>query len=123
MNHSSSILNQLIESQRSVNDKSGIGYKAAVINDCSSSSVKETGTEKKNEKGADKNSVVEKQEEKSRPIVQRRTHDRYQNKFNGYCFFVTIMDTRLHFVLNLQEKYMNIMVMRSLYMDMEIDWM
>ena len=37
-------------------------------------------------KGADKNSVVEKQEEKSRPIVQRRTHGRYQNKFNGYCF-------------------------------------
>ena len=38
-------------------------------------------------------------------------------------FFVTIMDTRLHFVLNLQEKYMNIMVMRSLDMDMEKDWM
>ena len=124
MNHSSSILNQIIESQRSVNDKSGLGYKAAVINDGSSSSLKETGAEKKNEKGADKNSVVEKQEEKSRPIVQKRTHDGYQNKFNGYCFFfVTIMDTRLRFVLNFQEKYMNIMVMRSLDMDMEKDWM
>ena len=38
-------------------------------------------------------------------------------------FFVTIMDTRLRFVLNLQEKYMNIMVMRSLDMDMEKYWM
>ena len=37
--------------------------------------------------------------------------------------FVTIMDTRLRFVLNFQEKYMNIMVMRSLDMDMEKDWM
>ena len=59
-----------------------------MINDGSTSSLKETGTEKKNEKGADENSVVEKQEEKSRPIVQKRTHDRYQNKFNGYCFFL-----------------------------------
>ena len=38
-------------------------------------------------------------------------------------FFVAIMDTRLRFVLNFQEKYMNIMVMRSLDMDMEKDWM
>ena len=60
MNHSSSILNQIIESQRSVNDKSGLGYKAAVINDGSSSSLKETGAEKKNEKGVDENSMVEK---------------------------------------------------------------
>ena len=67
--------------------------------------------------------MVEKQEEKSRPIVQKRTHDGYQNKFNGYFFFVTIMDTRLRFVLNFQEKYMNIMVMRSLDMDMEKYWM
>ena len=62
MNQSSSILSQIIESQRSINDKSRLGYKAAVINDCPSSSVKETGTEKKNEKGADNNSVVEKQQ-------------------------------------------------------------
>ena len=44
MIHSSSILNQIIESQRSVNDKFGLGYKVAVTNGCSSSGVKETGT-------------------------------------------------------------------------------
>ena len=31
--------------------------------------------------------MIEKQEEKLRSNVQRRTHDRYQYKFNGYCFF------------------------------------
>ena len=63
--------------------------------------------------------MVEKHEEKSRPIVQRRTHDRYQNKFNGYFFSVTIMDTRLHCVIIFQERYLNIMVMRSPDMDMK----
>ncbi len=42
---------------------------------------------KKNEKSVDKKTVFERQEEKLRPTVQRRTHDRYQNRFNGYCFF------------------------------------
>ena len=37
--------------------------------------------------------------------------------------FVTIMDTRLRVALNFQEKYMNIMGMRSLDMDMEKVWM
>ena len=43
--------------------------------------------------------------------------------FMAIVFFVTIMDTRLRFALNFQEKYMNIMGMRSLDMDMEKDWM
>ena len=28
-----------------------------------------------------------KQKENQTPIVHRRSYDKYQNKFNGYCFF------------------------------------
>ena len=59
MNHSSQILNQIIESHRSTNDKSGIGYKAVVTNACSSSGVEKAGTKRNNEKGADKKTVSE----------------------------------------------------------------
>ena len=120
MNHSSSILNQIIESQRSVNDKSGLVYKAVVINECSSLGVKETGTEKKNEKGADKNSLVEKQEEKNQDQLFREGHMIViRIRLMAIVFFVTIMDTRLHCVISFQERYLNIMVMRSPDMDMK----
>ena len=59
MNHSSQILNQIIESHRSTNDKYGIGYKAAVTNACSSSGVEKTGTERNNEKSVDKKTKFE----------------------------------------------------------------
>jgi chromosome segregation ATPase len=44
MNHSSQVLDQIICSQRSTYDKTGIGYKSAVTNGCSSSSVEKAGT-------------------------------------------------------------------------------
>ncbi len=57
MNHSSQILSQIIDSQRSTNDKSGIGYKVVVTNVCSSLGVEKVGTEENNEKGAGKKTV------------------------------------------------------------------
>ena len=44
MNQSSQVLDQIISSQRSTYDKTGISYKFAVTNGCSSSSVEKEGT-------------------------------------------------------------------------------
>jgi hypothetical protein len=50
MNHSSQVLDQIICSQISTNDKTKIGYKSEVTNASSSSSFEKKGTKHTNEK-------------------------------------------------------------------------
>ena len=50
INQSSQVLDQIISSQRSTYDKTGIGYKSTVTNGCSSSSVEKPSTEDNHEK-------------------------------------------------------------------------
>ena len=50
MNHSSQVLDQIICSQRSTYDKTGIGYKYEITNRISSSSFEKAGTKHTNEK-------------------------------------------------------------------------
>ncbi len=50
MNHSSQVLDQIISSQRSTHDKTGIGYKSEDTNASSSSSFEKTSSEHKDEK-------------------------------------------------------------------------
>ena len=50
MNHSSQVLDQIVCSQRSTYDKTGIGYKSKVTNTSSSLSFEKVGTKHTNEK-------------------------------------------------------------------------
>jgi hypothetical protein len=63
MNQSSQVLDQIISSQRSTYDKTGIGYKSAITNGCSSSSVEKEGIEDNHEKITSKKMESERQEE------------------------------------------------------------
>jgi hypothetical protein len=87
MNHSSQVLDQIISSQRSTYDKTGIGYKSTVTNGCSSSSVEKAGTEDNHEKITSKKMESERQEENQGSTVHRRSYGRHQNRFEGHCFF------------------------------------
>jgi hypothetical protein len=87
MNHSSQVLYKIISSQRSTYDKTGIGYKFAVTNGCSSSSIEKAGTEDNDEKITSKKMESERQEENQGSTVHRRSYGRHKNKFEGRCFF------------------------------------
>jgi hypothetical protein len=87
MNHSSQVLDQIISSQRSTYDKTGIGYKSTVTNGCSSSSVEKAGTEDNHEKITNKKMESERQEENQGSTMHRRSYGRHQNRFEGHCFF------------------------------------
>jgi len=76
MNHSSQVLDQIICSQRSTYDKTGIGYKYVVTNGCSSSSVEKAGTEDNNEKITSKKIELERQEENQTSTIHRRSYCR-----------------------------------------------
>ena len=84
MNDISKILKQIISNQRPTNDKAGIGYKFEVTNASTSTSTEKVGTDVKNISNQ-MESVKQKKNQTS--IVHRRIYDRYQNNFNGYCFF------------------------------------
>ena len=87
MNHSSQVLDQIISSQRSTYDNTGIGYKSAVTNGCSSSSVEKAGTKDDHEKITSKKMESERKEENQGSIVHRRSYGRHQNRFEGHYFF------------------------------------
>jgi len=87
MNHSSQVLNQIICSQRSTYDKTGIGYKSKVTNTRSSSSLEKAGTKHTNEKNTYKQKGLEKQEDNQASTVHRKNYGSHQNRFEGYCFF------------------------------------
>jgi hypothetical protein len=87
MNHSSQVLDQIICSQRSTYDKTGIGYKSEVTNTSSSSSFEKAGTKHTNEKNIYKQKGSEKKEDNQTSTVHRKSYGRHQNRFEGYCFF------------------------------------
>jgi hypothetical protein len=87
MNHSSQVLNQIICSKKSTYDKTGIGYKSAVADGCSSSIVEKAGIEDNHEKITSKKIESERQEENRASTVHRKSYGRHQNRFEGYCFF------------------------------------
>ena len=84
MNGSSNILEQIISTQKTTNDKTGIGYKYEVTNASTSMSTEKVGTYVKNTSNQ-MESV--KQQENQISTVHRRIYDMYKNKFNCYCFF------------------------------------
>jgi hypothetical protein len=65
MNHSSQVLNQIICSQRSTYDKTGIGYKSEVTNTRSSSSL-----EKKVQNIQMRKTHTSKRDQKSKKIIR-----------------------------------------------------
>jgi hypothetical protein len=73
MNHSSQVLDQIICSQRTTYDKTGIGYKSEVTNTSSSSSFEKEGTKHTNEKNTYKQKGSEKQEDNQASIVHRKS--------------------------------------------------
>jgi hypothetical protein len=81
------VLDQIISSQISTYDKTGIDYKSTVTNGCSSSSVEKGGTEDNHEKITSKKMESERQEENQGSTVHRRSYGRHQNRFEGHCFF------------------------------------
>jgi hypothetical protein len=87
MNQSSQVLDQIISSQRSTYDKTGIGYKSTITNGCCSSSVEKAGTEDNHEKITSKKMESERQEENQGSIVHRISYGRYKNRFEGNYLF------------------------------------
>ena len=98
MNSSSKILNHIISCQISTNDKTGIGYKTETTH--ASTSTNKTGIETTNASISTTLEKIEtwqnnismrigstKQERNHVSMVQRRIYDRYQTRFDGYCFF------------------------------------
>jgi hypothetical protein len=101
MNQSSQVLDQIISSQRSTYDKTGIGYKSAVTNGCSSSSVenriimRKLLTRRWNQKGKKKIRVQQCIEEVMEDI---------KTGLKAIFSFVISMDIRMHFVIVFQER-------------------
>jgi hypothetical protein len=87
MNHSSQVLNQIICSQRSTYDKTGIGYKSEVTNTRSSSSLEKVGTKHTNEKNTYNQKGSEKKEDNQASTVHRNNYGNHQNKIEGYYLF------------------------------------
>ena len=99
-NITSNILEQIISNKKPANDKTGIGYKSETTKESTSTITEKTGTDLK--KSSNHMESV-KQRENQISTVQRRSYDRYQKMFNGYCFFVISMDIKLLFVMHSQE--------------------
>jgi hypothetical protein len=74
MNHSSQVLDQIICSQRSTYDKTGIGYMSEVTNTSCSSSLEKEGAKHTNEKNTYKQKGSEKQEDNQASTVHRKNY-------------------------------------------------